>query len=72
MPRCVRRQVWPGCSAVGQSILKVIEALVAAGYRPTVYRHIAPPQFLKRMIGRMQMLDELDPFECHGPDLDPR
>jgi hypothetical protein len=54
------------------SILKVIEALVAAGYRPTVYRHIAPPQFLKRMIGRMQMLDELDPFECHGPDLDPR
>ena len=52
------------------SPLRVIQPLLAAGYRPTVYRHVAPPQFLKRMVGRIQMLDKLDPFDCHGPELD--
>jgi hypothetical protein len=49
--------------------LWVLEALLAASYRPTVYRHVAPPPFLGRC---SEVLDVFDPFDFHGPDLSPR
>ena len=48
------------------STLRVVEALLAAGYRPTVYRGVAPPPFLGRGSG---VLEVFDPFDFHTPGL---
>ena len=42
-----------------------MEALLGAGYRPTVYCNVAPPQFLYR---GSQVLEVLDPFDFHSPE----
>ena len=49
--------------------LRVVEALLAAGYRPTVWRNVAPPAFLHR---GSQVLEVFDPFDFHSPLLSPR
>ena len=41
----------------------MVEALLAAGYRPTVYRNVAPPAFLE--LGGSQVLEAFDPFSFH-------
>ena len=46
----------------------VVEALLAAGYQPTVYRNTAPPAFLFR---GGQVLEVFDPFDWHNPPLSP-
>ena len=51
------------------SSLRVVEALLAAGYQPTVYRNTAPPAFLFR---GGQVLEVFDPFDFHWHQLSPR
>ena len=47
----------------------MLEALVGAGYRPTVYRSVAPPSFINCS---GQVAEVLDPFDCHSAGLSPR
>lgn len=49
--------------------LRVVKTLLAAGYRPTVYRNVAPPPFLGR---GSEVVEAFDPFDFHSPDLSPR
>jgi hypothetical protein len=51
------------------SALRVVEALLAAGYRPTVYRNMAPLAFLFR---GGQVLEVFDPFDFLWHQLSPR
>jgi hypothetical protein len=52
-----------------ESSLHIVEQLLAAGYRPTVWRNVAPPSFLNR--GRA-VLRVFDPLDVHSPELSPR
>ena len=49
--------------------LQIVEALLAAGCRPTVYRGVAPPRFLGC---GSELLEVFDPFDFHSPELPPR
>jgi hypothetical protein len=49
--------------------LQIVEAVRAAGYRPTVYHHVAPPAFLGR---GSQVLELFALFDFHLPNLCPR
>ena len=49
--------------------MQVLEALLAAGHRPTVYRNVAPPDFLEH---GSQVLEVFDPFDFHSPELSQR
>ena len=51
------------------SALWILEALLAAGYRPTVWRNVAPPPFLRCS---SRVLEVFDPFDFHPPTLSPR
>jgi hypothetical protein len=51
------------------STLHVVELLLAAGCRPTVYRHTAPPHFLHR---GSEVLEVFDPFDYYCTELSPR
>ena len=52
-----------------RSALRVVEALLAAGDRPTVYRNVAPPAFLFR---GGKVLEVFDPFDFHSQQLSQR
>jgi hypothetical protein len=56
-------------SADGLTVMQVLEALLAAGHRPTVYRNVAPPDFLEH---GSQVLEVFDPFDFHSPELSQR
>jgi hypothetical protein len=56
-------------AAYGYSALQTVEVLLAAGYRPTVYRGVAPPPSLD--LGS-EVLEVFYPFDHHGPGLTPR
>ena len=45
------------------AVVGVVLELLAAGYRPAVWRHVAPPGFLHR--GR-NVVDVFDPFDHHS------
>jgi hypothetical protein len=47
----------------------VVEALLAGGYRPTVWRNVAPPQLIRH---NGEVLKVFDPFDFHRPELSPR
>ena len=49
--------------------MRILEQLLAAGYRPTVWRNVAPPPFLYR---GSEVLEVFDPFDFHSPALSPR
>ena len=49
--------------------LRLVEALLAAGYRPTVWRNAAPPEFLQR---GSEVLEVFDPFDFHSQQLSQR
>ena len=49
--------------------LRVLEALVAAGYRPTVWHNVPRPAFVG--LGGI-VADTLDPFCSYGPQPSPR
>ena len=51
------------------STLHLVELLLAAGCRPTVYRHTAPPPFLHR---GSEVLEVFDPFDYYCTELSPR
>jgi hypothetical protein len=51
--------------------LRVLEALLAAGYRPTVWRNVAPPNLMRRS-RHCPVLEVFDPFHFHSPNLSPR
>ena len=51
------------------AVVGVVLELLAAGYRPAVWRHVAPPGFLHR--GR-NVLDVFDPFDFHSPEVGER
>lgn len=42
------------------STLRILEALLAAGFRPTVYKQVAPPRFLRR--AGNAVMEEFDNF----------
>ena len=48
---------------------RIIEELLAAGYRPAVWHNVVPPPFLGRGI---EVLDVFDPFDFRSPALSPR
>ena len=53
------------------AVLRMLEALRAAGYPPTVWRQAAPPDFLR--LRRQGAVPEVfDPFDFSGPRLSPR
>jgi hypothetical protein len=53
------------------AVLRMLEALRAAGYRPTLWRQVAPPDFLR--LRRQGAVPEVfDPFDFSGPRLSPR
>jgi hypothetical protein len=41
-------------------VLRLVEALLAGGYRPTVWRKVAPPEFLQH---GSEVLEVFDPFD---------
>ncbi|KAL4424048.1 hypothetical protein ABPG75_001349 [Micractinium tetrahymenae] len=55
------RRTWEG--------LRVLELLLEAGHRPTVYRNTAPPPFLNR---GSAVLPLFDPFDLYSEHLDKR
>jgi hypothetical protein len=73
-------QCCTGCALQGQvneqglapdepAALGIVEALLAAGYRPTVYRQVEPPYFMQH---GSQVLEVYDPFDYYSPDMSPR
>ena len=52
-----------------EAALRIVELLLAAGYRPTVWRSVAPPPFLER---GSEVLEVFDPFDFYSPTLSPR
>jgi hypothetical protein len=60
--------IMPSTSRPPYSPLQVVEMLLAAGYRPTVWRNAAPPAFLEC---GSQVLEVFDPFDWHNPPLSP-
>ena len=63
----------PAAELVGsnpkKSSLRIVELLLAAGYRPTVWCNVAPPPFINR--GR-EVLQVFDPLDVRKPALSPR
>ena len=53
------------------SDLRVLEALMSAGYRPTVWHNVMPPDFLRLRSGG-RVLEVFDPFHFYGPWLSQR
>jgi hypothetical protein len=50
------------------SALQIVEVLLAAGYRPTVWRNMAPPNFRSRLLlSGSPRLELFDPINYHGP-----
>ncbi|KAL4458991.1 hypothetical protein ABPG75_013856 [Micractinium tetrahymenae] len=58
-----------GAAAAEPAALRILEALRAAGYRPTVWRDVVPPKCLR--LGE-EKVTRLDPFDHYSPDLSPR
>ena len=48
--------------------VQILEALLAAGYRPTVWRNVQPPPFIAC---DSEVLEVFDPFDWHNPPLSP-
>ena len=55
--------LWPRLEDAGG-----VELLLAAGYRPTVWRNMAPPNFRSRLLlSGSPRLELFDPINYHGP-----
>ena len=48
--------------------VQILEALLAAGYRPTVWHNVQPPPFVSC---DSHLLEVFDPFDWHKPPLSP-